>query len=91
MHFTFTGYRLLEEGGTMFTFEGTGKNCSPKSVLRVHNPQFYWKAVFLNVVSGLTLTETLGDLAIAAAIYSSIYLRNLRSWVKFKCESQYGP
>ncbi|GAU23787.1 hypothetical protein TSUD_26950 [Trifolium subterraneum] len=34
---------LLEEGGTMFTFEGTGKKCSPKSVLRVHNPQFYWK------------------------------------------------
>ncbi|WJX34288.1 cyclopropane-fatty-acyl-phospholipid synthase [Trifolium repens] len=67
--------RLLEEGGTMFTFEGTGKNCSPKSVLRVHNPQFYWKAVFLNVVSGLTLTETLGDLAIAAAIYSRLCLR----------------
>ncbi|CAK8572014.1 unnamed protein product [Lathyrus sativus] len=34
---------LLEEGGTMFTFEGTGKKCSPKTVLRVHNPQFYWK------------------------------------------------
>ncbi|MCH90182.1 DNA repair protein RadA, partial [Trifolium medium] len=28
-------------------------------------------AVFLNVVSGLTLTETAGDLAIAAAICSS--------------------
>ncbi|KAK2455699.1 Cyclopropane-fatty-acyl-phospholipid synthase [Trifolium repens] len=36
---------LLEEGGTMFTFEGTGKKCSPKSVLRVHNPQFYWKVM----------------------------------------------
>ncbi|MCI33530.1 DNA repair protein radA-like protein, partial [Trifolium medium] len=28
------------------------------------------QAVFLNVVSGLTLTETAGDLAIAAAICS---------------------
>ncbi|KHN30725.1 Putative fatty acid methyltransferase [Glycine soja] len=36
---------LLEEGGTMFTFEGTGKNCGLKSVLRVHNPQFYWKVM----------------------------------------------
>ncbi|KEH42686.1 putative cyclopropane-fatty-acyl-phospholipid synthase [Medicago truncatula] len=36
---------LLEEGGTMFTFEGTGKKCSPKSVLRVHSPQFYWKVM----------------------------------------------
>ncbi|WJX12302.1 cyclopropane-fatty-acyl-phospholipid synthase [Trifolium repens] len=36
---------LLEEGGTMFTFEGTGKKCSPKSVLRVNNPQFYWKVM----------------------------------------------
>ncbi|KAL5195677.1 Tuberculostearic acid methyltransferase UfaA1 [Glycine soja] len=36
---------LLEEGGTMFTFEGTGKNCGLKSVLRVHDPQFYWKVM----------------------------------------------
>ncbi|KAK7343997.1 hypothetical protein VNO77_13179 [Canavalia gladiata] len=36
---------LLEEGGTMFTFEETGKNCFLKSVLRVHNPQFYWKVM----------------------------------------------
>jgi hypothetical protein len=43
MHFTLRCYSLLEEGGTMFTFEGTGKKCTPKSVLRVHNPQFYWK------------------------------------------------
>ncbi|XP_068653709.1 uncharacterized protein [Aristolochia californica] len=34
---------LLEEGGTIFTFEGTNeKNCL-KSVLKVHNPLFYWK------------------------------------------------
>ncbi|RDX75481.1 ufaA1, partial [Mucuna pruriens] len=36
---------LLEEGGTMFTFEGTGKNCVLKCVLRIHNPQFYWKVM----------------------------------------------
>ncbi|XP_057423923.1 uncharacterized protein LOC130717628 isoform X1 [Lotus japonicus] len=36
---------LLEEGGTMFTFEGTGKKCFLKCVLRVHSPQFYWKVM----------------------------------------------
>ncbi|CAN0904824.1 Tuberculostearic acid methyltransferase UfaA1 [Linum grandiflorum] len=34
---------LLEEGGTMFTFEGTGKKCFLKTLLRIHSPQFYWK------------------------------------------------
>ncbi|OVA13290.1 Mycolic acid cyclopropane synthase [Macleaya cordata] len=34
---------LLEEGGTVFSFEGTNKICHLKSVLRIHNPQFYWK------------------------------------------------
>ncbi|KAK9137848.1 hypothetical protein Sjap_008442 [Stephania japonica] len=34
---------LLEEGGTIFSFEGTNKKCPLKSVLRIHNPQFYWK------------------------------------------------
>ncbi|OIW13136.1 hypothetical protein TanjilG_32117 [Lupinus angustifolius] len=38
-------YWLLEEGGTMFTFEGTEKKSILKSVLRVHNPQFYWKVM----------------------------------------------
>jgi len=33
----------LEEGGTMFTFEGTGEKDTLKSVLRIHTPQFYWK------------------------------------------------
>ncbi|KAJ0034271.1 hypothetical protein Pint_25136 [Pistacia integerrima] len=43
-HYISTGSLiLLEEGGTMFTFEGTKKNCHLKTVLRVHNPQFYWK------------------------------------------------
>ncbi|XP_068653702.1 uncharacterized protein [Aristolochia californica] len=34
---------LLEEGGTIFTFEGTNKKNCLKSVLRVHDPLFYWK------------------------------------------------
>ncbi|KAL3846121.1 hypothetical protein ACJIZ3_003524 [Penstemon smallii] len=34
---------LLEEGGTMFTFEGTSKKSSLKVFLRIHTPQFYWK------------------------------------------------
>ncbi|MBA0585325.1 hypothetical protein Gorai_016105 [Gossypium raimondii] len=40
-HFISTG--LLENGGTMFTFEGTTKKCSLKTVINVHNPYFYWK------------------------------------------------
>ncbi|XP_011649135.2 uncharacterized protein LOC105434590 isoform X1 [Cucumis sativus] len=34
---------LMEEGGTIFTFEGTDKKCLLKVALKVHNPQFYWK------------------------------------------------
>ncbi|KAI9195532.1 hypothetical protein LWI28_015820 [Acer negundo] len=34
---------LLEEGGTIFKFEGTRKNFGLKSVLKIHNPRFYWK------------------------------------------------
>nr|CAB3457529.1 unnamed protein product [Digitaria exilis] len=34
---------LLEEGGTMFSFGEVGKKCHVKSVLRVHDPMFYWK------------------------------------------------
>ncbi|CAL5087453.1 unnamed protein product [Urochloa decumbens] len=34
---------LLEEGGTMFSFGEVGKKCHAKSVLRVHDPMFYWK------------------------------------------------
>ncbi|KAK9140261.1 hypothetical protein Scep_009942 [Stephania cephalantha] len=34
---------LLEEGGTIFSFEGANKKCALKSVIRIHNPQFYWK------------------------------------------------
>ncbi|KAM7253007.1 hypothetical protein ACFE04_025625 [Oxalis oulophora] len=36
---------LLEEDGTMFTFEDatSAKTCSLKTLLRIHSPQFYWK------------------------------------------------
>ncbi|KAK6914135.1 hypothetical protein RJ641_021456, partial [Dillenia turbinata] len=34
---------LLEEGGTMFTFEGSTKKCLAKTALRIHSPRFYWK------------------------------------------------
>eukprot|EP00257_Ricinus_communis_P011122 XP_002531842.2 uncharacterized protein LOC8271718 isoform X1 [Ricinus communis] len=34
---------LLEDGGTIFTIEGASKNCSLKTILKVHNFQFYWK------------------------------------------------
>ena len=34
---------LLEEGGTIFTFEGSTKRCSYKTAIKVHSPQFYWK------------------------------------------------
>ncbi|XP_058752646.1 uncharacterized protein LOC131625833 isoform X5 [Vicia villosa] len=46
---------LLEEGGTIFTFDGSKKKCCLKCVLRIHNPQFYWKVM------------TNGDLGIASA------------------------
>ncbi|MBA0797660.1 hypothetical protein Gohar_008333, partial [Gossypium harknessii] len=45
-HFISTGsVILLENGGTMFTFEGTTKKCSLKTVINVHNPHFYWKVM----------------------------------------------
>ncbi|XP_049367996.1 uncharacterized protein LOC125832844 [Solanum verrucosum] len=34
---------LLEEGGTIFTFQGTDRKCSLKVLLRIHSTQFYWK------------------------------------------------
>ncbi|KAK7860055.1 hypothetical protein CFP56_000332, partial [Quercus suber] len=34
---------LLEKGDTIFTFEGDKKKCPLKIVLKVQNPQFYWK------------------------------------------------
>lgn len=34
---------FLEEGGTIFSCEGTDMKCHLQSVLRIHSPQFYWK------------------------------------------------
>ncbi|XP_029123577.1 uncharacterized protein [Elaeis guineensis] len=34
---------LLEEGGTIFVFEGTNKKSCVKSILKIHDPLFYWK------------------------------------------------
>ncbi|XP_061356938.1 uncharacterized protein LOC133301323 [Gastrolobium bilobum] len=45
IHFVLGCFRLLEEGGTIFTFERPEKKFSLKSVLRIHNPQFYWKVM----------------------------------------------
>ncbi|KAJ7954670.1 Cyclopropane-fatty-acyl-phospholipid synthase [Quillaja saponaria] len=36
---------LLEEGGTVLTFEGTGKRCFLRCIIRIHSPQFYWKVM----------------------------------------------
>ncbi|XP_051129245.1 uncharacterized protein LOC127250129 [Andrographis paniculata] len=34
---------LMEDGGATFAFKGCRKKSNLKVVLRVHNPQFYWK------------------------------------------------
>ncbi|XP_077252798.1 uncharacterized protein LOC143892223 isoform X2 [Tasmannia lanceolata] len=34
---------LLEEGGTIFIFQGSNQKSRLKSVLKVHHPLFYWK------------------------------------------------
>ncbi|XWS39151.1 hypothetical protein CRYUN_Cryun18bG0025500 [Craigia yunnanensis] len=34
---------ILEEGGRIFTFKGSMEKCPLKTVLKVHNPQFYWR------------------------------------------------
>ncbi|GMN53354.1 hypothetical protein TIFTF001_022498 [Ficus carica] len=36
---------LLEEGGTIFNFEGSTERCSYRTVIKVHSPQFYWKVM----------------------------------------------
>ncbi|XP_059446923.1 uncharacterized protein LOC132178508 [Corylus avellana] len=36
---------LMEDGGTIFTFEGNKRKSSLKVVLKVHRPQFYWKVM----------------------------------------------
>ncbi|KAK8706462.1 hypothetical protein V6N13_050027 [Hibiscus sabdariffa] len=34
---------IMEEGGRIFTFKGNMEKCPLKTVLKVHNPQFYWR------------------------------------------------
>ncbi|PKI78588.1 hypothetical protein CRG98_000965 [Punica granatum] len=36
---------LLEEGGTVFTFEGSLRKCPLRVTLRINSPQFYWKVM----------------------------------------------
>ncbi|KAM7270579.1 hypothetical protein ACFE04_029793 [Oxalis oulophora] len=55
---------LLEEDGTTFTFQGTKDYCSLKSILRVHNPLFYWKVVTQSDV-GLANAFMDGDFSFA--------------------------
>ncbi|MQM15712.1 hypothetical protein Taro_048662 [Colocasia esculenta] len=43
-HFIVAGSMiLLEDGGTIFEFEGIDKKSTKKAVLRIHDPLFYWK------------------------------------------------
>ncbi|CAL4940924.1 unnamed protein product [Urochloa decumbens] len=42
-YITIGNLRLLEEGGTTFSFGKACEKCHIKSVIRVHDPQFYWK------------------------------------------------
>ncbi|KAL5784547.1 hypothetical protein ACOSQ2_006939 [Xanthoceras sorbifolium] len=45
-HYINTGHLiLLEEGGTIFNFEGARKTCGLKTILKIHNPRFYWKVM----------------------------------------------
>ncbi|KAF3602178.1 hypothetical protein F2Q69_00037265, partial [Brassica cretica] len=37
--------RILEEGGSVYTFAGKNSRCHLKSVLVIHSPQFYWKVM----------------------------------------------
>ncbi|KAG0474708.1 hypothetical protein HPP92_014394 [Vanilla planifolia] len=42
-HFISTGSLMLLEGGNIFVFQGNNKRVNVKSILKVHNPSFYWK------------------------------------------------
>ncbi|GKU85686.1 hypothetical protein SLEP1_g319 [Rubroshorea leprosula] len=55
---------LLEEGGTIFTFEGNNTKCSLRTVMKVHNPQFYWK-VMTQEELGLADAFISGDFSLA--------------------------
>ncbi|XP_011041574.1 PREDICTED: uncharacterized protein LOC105137508 [Populus euphratica] len=55
---------LTEEGGATFTFKGASKKSSLEVVLKVHNPQFYWK-VTTRADIGLADAYIDGDLSFA--------------------------
>ncbi|KAK7856523.1 hypothetical protein CFP56_022628 [Quercus suber] len=55
------GARLIE-GGTTLTFEGDKRKCPLKIVLKVNNPQFYWK-VMTNADLGLADAYIDGDIS----------------------------
>uniref|UniRef100_A0A7N2LW64 Uncharacterized protein n=1 Tax=Quercus lobata TaxID=97700 RepID=A0A7N2LW64_QUELO len=55
---------LLEEDGTVLTFEGDKTKCSLKVVLKVHNPQFYWK-IMTRADLGLADAYIDGDISFA--------------------------
>lgn len=40
-------HSMLEDGGTSLSFGKTCERCQLKCVIRVHNPQFYWKVLFV--------------------------------------------
>ncbi|ONM04716.1 uncharacterized protein [Zea mays] len=40
---TIGNFSMLEDGGTSLSFGKTCERCQLKCVIRVHNPQFYWK------------------------------------------------
>ncbi|XP_038906724.1 tuberculostearic acid methyltransferase UfaA1-like isoform X2 [Benincasa hispida] len=50
---------IMEDDGTIFTFEGTN-NFSPKITLKVHHPRFYWK-IMMQADLGLANAYINGD------------------------------
>ncbi|CAN8258369.1 unnamed protein product [Cochlearia groenlandica] len=45
-HFISTGcVTVLEEGGSVYTFQGKDPRCDLKSIIKIHSPKFYWKVM----------------------------------------------
>lgn len=59
--FIATGCLIILEGGSIFTFQGTVETCSLRVVIRIHDPQFYWKVA------------TRGDIGLADAYIDGDY------------------
>ncbi|KDO39428.1 hypothetical protein CISIN_1g047022mg [Citrus sinensis] len=53
-------HSFLEESGIIYTFEGARKNCTLKTILRIHNPHFYWN-VMIEADLGLADSYINGD------------------------------